>query len=103
MGDHLFRFGVTNAFVGDQASWTMAARRAEALGYSTLLLPDTTRTPAPLPALAAAAAVTTSLRVGSWVLCDPFRNPRLLAWEVASMQALCGGRFELGIGAGRPD
>ena len=103
MGDHLFRFGLINAIVGDLAAWTLAARRAESLGYSTFLVPDTTRTPAPLPALAAAAAVTTSLRVGSWVLCDPLRNPRMLAWEAATLQALCGGRFELGIGAGRPD
>jgi probable F420-dependent oxidoreductase len=103
MGDHLFRFGVTNAGVGDLASWTSAARRAESLGYATFLLPDTLRTPAPLPALTAAAAVTTSLRVGTWVLCDPMRNPRQLAWEAASVQALCDGRFELGIGAGRPD
>jgi probable F420-dependent oxidoreductase len=103
MGDHLFRFGLTNSMVGDLAMWTAAAQRAESLGYSTFLLPDTTSTPAPFPALSAAAAVTTSLRVGSWVLCDPLRNPRLLAWEAASLQALCGGRFELGIGAGRPD
>src|SRR5438105_15937929 len=103
MGDHLFRFGLTNGVAGDMASWTSAARRAESLGYATFLLPDTLRTPAPLPALTAAAASTTSLRVGTWVLCDPLRNPRQLAWEAASVQALCGGRFELGIGAGRPD
>jgi probable F420-dependent oxidoreductase len=66
-------------------------------------MPDTTHTPAPLPCLAAAAAVTTSLRVGTWVLCDPLRNPHQLAWEAATLQELCGGRFELGIGVGRPD
>ncbi len=103
MSDRPFRFGLTNAVVGDLPSWTSAARRAESLGYSTFLLPDTIRTPAPLPALAAAAAVTTSLRVGTWVLCDPLRHPRQLAWEAAGLQQLCGGRFELGIGAGRPD
>lgn len=103
MSQHLFRFGVANGSVGDLPRWTAAARRAESLGYSTFLLPDTTRTPAPLPALAAAAAVTSALRVGTWVLCDPLRNPRQLAWEAAGVQQLCGGRFELGIGAGRPD
>ncbi|MGH3263372.1 MAG: LLM class flavin-dependent oxidoreductase, partial [Trebonia sp.] len=59
-------------------------------------------TPAPLPALAAAAAVTTTIHVGTWVLCDPLRNPRTLAWEVASLDQLTGGRVELGLGAGRP-
>lgn len=98
-----FRFGLTNATVGDLARWTAAARQAESLGYATFLLPDTTRTPAPLPALAAAAAVTNTLHVGTWVLCDPLRNPRQLAWEAAGLQELSGGRFELGIGAGRPD
>jgi probable F420-dependent oxidoreductase len=102
MSDHRFRFGLTNADVKDLPTWTAAARRAESLGYSTFLVPDTIRTPAPLPALAAAAAATTSLHVGTWVLCDPLRNPRQLAWETASLQQLCGGRFELGIGAGRP-
>jgi probable F420-dependent oxidoreductase len=103
MGDRLFRFGLTNGFVRDMATWTAAARQAESLGYSTFLLPDTLRTPAPLPALAAAAAATETLHIGTWVLCDPLRNPRLLAWEATSLQTMCGGRFELGIGAGRPD
>ena len=97
-----FRFGVTNAAAPDMASWTGAARRAESLGYATFLMPDTLNTPAPLPALAAAAAATTSLRVGTWVLCDPLRNPRTVAWEVASLDRLSGGRVELGLGAGRP-
>src|SRR5438128_1722512 len=74
MGDPLFRFGLTNSAVGDLTTWTTAARRVESLGYATLLLPDTMRTPAPFPALAAAASVTTSLRVGTWVLCDPLRK-----------------------------
>jgi probable F420-dependent oxidoreductase len=103
MSDHAFRFGVTAAAVGAVSEWTAVARRAEDLGYATLLVPDTTHTPAPFPALAAAAAATATLRVGTWVLCDPLRNPRQLSWEAASLQTLCGGRFELGIGAGRPD
>jgi alkanesulfonate monooxygenase SsuD/methylene tetrahydromethanopterin reductase-like flavin-dependent oxidoreductase (luciferase family) len=97
-----FRFGVTNAAVGSLSAWTSAAQRAESLGYSTFLLPDTTATPAPLPALAAAAAATTSLEVGTWVICEPLRERGLLLWEAATMAALLGDRFELGIGAGRP-
>jgi probable F420-dependent oxidoreductase len=102
VSQHRFRFGVTNSATGDLAAWSAAARRAEELGYSTFLLPDTTATPAPLPALAAAAAATTRLRVGTWVLCEPLRDPGLLAWEAATMAELLGDRFELGIGAGRP-
>ncbi len=97
-----FRFGVVNGTVGEPGAWADTARTAESLGYSTFVLPDTTATPAPLPALAAAAAATTTLRVGTWVLCDPLRNPRQLAWEVGTVQQLSRDRFELGIGAGRP-
>jgi probable F420-dependent oxidoreductase len=102
MTNGTFRFGVTNGGAADMASWTAAARRAESLGYATFLMPDTTSTPAPLPALAAAAAATTTIHVGTWVLCDALRNPRTLAWEVATLDQLTGGRVELGLGAGRP-
>ena len=97
-----FRFGVTHARVGDLPTWTAAARRSEELGYATLLLPDTVHTAAPFPALAAAAAVTNALHVGTWVVCEPLRTPESLAWQARSMQALCSDRFELGLGAGRP-
>jgi alkanesulfonate monooxygenase SsuD/methylene tetrahydromethanopterin reductase-like flavin-dependent oxidoreductase (luciferase family) len=97
-----FRFGVTNSAVGDIASWTATARAAESDGYATFLLPDTTHGPAPLVALAAAAAATTTLHVGTWVLCEPLRNPRLLTWELQTLHAMCGDRFEAGFGAGRP-
>jgi probable F420-dependent oxidoreductase len=97
-----FRFGVTHAGPPDMASWTATAKRVESLGYDTFLIPDTLNTPAPLPALGAAAAVTSTLRVGTWVLCDPLRNPRSVAWEIGSLARMTGGRVELGLGAGRP-
>jgi probable F420-dependent oxidoreductase len=84
--------------------WKATARRAEALGYSTLLLPDLVETtPAPLTALAIAAASTTTLNVGTWVLSNDFHHPVLLAREAATLDRLSGGRFQLGLGAGRPD
>ncbi|SHF68547.1 Flavin-dependent oxidoreductase, luciferase family (includes alkanesulfonate monooxygenase SsuD and methylene tetrahydromethanopterin reductase) [Jatrophihabitans endophyticus] len=97
-----FRFGVTASRTGDLAEWTRTARRVESLGYARLLLPDVAAGPAPLPALAAAAAATESLRVGSWVLCEPLRPRGLLAWDVRTLHELLGERFELGLGAGRP-
>jgi probable F420-dependent oxidoreductase len=51
-------------------------------------------------ALTAAAAVTERVRLGSAVLVLPQRNPLLLAKQVASLDAVSGGRIELGIGAG---
>jgi probable F420-dependent oxidoreductase len=53
-----------------------------------------------LVAMTAAAAVTERVRIGSAVLVLPQRNPVLLAKQVASLDALSGGRIELGVGAG---
>jgi probable F420-dependent oxidoreductase len=99
----LFRFGVVAGQARSGAEWADTARRAEALGYSTFLIPDTLGpTLAPLPALAAAAAATQTIRVGAFVLANDMRNPVLVARECATIDVLSGGRFELGLGAGRP-
>jgi probable F420-dependent oxidoreductase len=55
---------------------------------------------APVTALATAAAATKTLRVGSLVICNDYRHPAVLAKEVATLDLLSGGRFELGLGAG---
>ena len=52
------------------------------------------------PLMLAAAAATTTLRVGSYVYNNDFRHPALLAKEAATIDVLSGGRLELGIGAG---
>ena len=40
------------------------------------------------------------MRLGTFVLANDFRNPVLLARDVATLDVLSGGRFELGLGAG---
>jgi probable F420-dependent oxidoreductase len=97
-----FRFGVVAGRVGDMAEWVGTARRAQELGYSTLLAPDSMQTLAPLPALAAAAAATETLRLGTYVLAAPFHTAGNVAWQAGTLDLLSGGRFELGLGAGRP-
>ena len=97
-----FRFAA-QAVPEDAGQWLALARRAEALGYSSLLMPDGMQLPSPVPALAVAAGATTTLRVGTWVLASPLRAPRLAAWDAHTLSLLTGGRFELGIGTGRPD
>jgi probable F420-dependent oxidoreductase len=95
-----FRFGIAGR-AQTRAAWQDFARQAEDLGFSTLLLPDHfTPHLAPLPALMSAAAVTSTLRFGTNVLDNDFRNPAVLAKEVATVDLLTDGRFELGIGAG---
>jgi probable F420-dependent oxidoreductase len=102
MGDRLFRFAVMTAWARDGAGWAAQARRAEELGYATLLTPDTSGTAMPAASLAAAAGATTTLRVGTFVLSAATRPANMIAWEAASMAFATGDRFELGIGAGRP-
>ncbi|WP_163512915.1 LLM class flavin-dependent oxidoreductase [Fodinicola acaciae] len=96
-----FRFGVVAVPQGAK-QWLDTARRVEELGYSTLLSPDNLRLVTPTASLAAAAAVTTKLRVGSFVLASPLRTPRAAAWEAHSVATVSGGRFELGLGTGLP-
>jgi probable F420-dependent oxidoreductase len=76
------------------------ARRAEDVGYSTLLFPDHTGMVAPLPAMAAAAAVTSQLWLGTQVVNVAFRPLGLLAQEAAAIDLISAGRLELGLGAG---
>lgn len=102
MTEREFRFGVVAGKAPTGAEWAATARRAEELGYDTLLIPDTLHTFAPFAALAAAAAVTRTLRVGTYVLSAPNRTPGLVAWETETLQQLSDGRFELGVGGGRP-
>jgi len=96
-----FRFGVNIRTAASGAAWGEAARRAEALGYSTLTVPDHfTDMFSPMPAIVAAAAATTRLRVGTLVLNNDFRHPVLLAREAALIDLLTDGRLQLGLGAG---
>jgi probable F420-dependent oxidoreductase len=83
------------------AAWLALARRAEQLGYAALYMPDHLgRQYAPIPALSAAAAVTTTLRVGPYVAANDYRHPLMLARELATLDVLSGGRVEIGVGAG---
>ena len=79
------------------------ARSIEHQGWTSLLVPDTRWTPSPFPALAVAAAVTSVLRVRTWVIAAPLRSPAAVVRESSALQMLSDGRFDLGIGSGRPD
>ncbi|GIU85005.1 MAG: LLM class F420-dependent oxidoreductase [Acidimicrobiales bacterium] len=96
-----FRFAVQAARASDGPAWAELARRAEELGFAALYLPDHfTDQLAPFPAMAAAAAATTTLRVGGLVVCNDYRHPVVHAKELATLDVLSGGRVDWGIGAG---
>ena len=93
------------------ATW---ARRAETMGFDSVWLSDHFfysfgrygADPAPIAALepmttlAGLAAVTSRIRLGTLVLCAPFRHPSLLAKMATTLDGISGGRFDLGVGAG---
>lgn len=96
-----FRFAVYSNNADRADDWSAFARRAEELGYGALYVTDhLSRQLAPPVALAAAAAVTTTLRIGPYVLANDFRHPLIVAREAATLDRLSGGRYELGLGAG---
>ena len=100
--DRRFRFGVSCTAGRPQSAFTEHARRIEALGFSTLFVPDhfVEHDLAPTVALAHAAAVTDTLRIGPFVLGNDYKHPVVCAREMATLDVLSDGRLELGIGAG---
>ncbi len=82
-----FRTGwVSDHFFLDTARYGMAGARTQALeAWTTMTV---------------AALATTSLRIGSLVLCEAFRPPGVVAKMAATLDAVSGGRLELGLGAG---
>lgn len=91
---------------GQAASdWLTAARESEELGYDGLHVvehhfqPDG-YLPSPLIALAAAAGVTTSVRLATNILLVPLYNPVKLAEDIAVLDNLCDGRLTLGVSPG---
>jgi probable F420-dependent oxidoreductase len=107
----VLRFGVVSESVREGRAWLDFARQVEDSRIDVLLLRDHFSAGAfgqqlaPFSGLAAAAAVTSRLRLGTLVLSNDFRHPAIVAHEAASLHLLSDGRFELGIGAGwyRPE
>lgn len=80
-------------------------RAAERLGFASLWAPEHHLTedgynPAPLPLLAAMAARTERVQLGTAVLLLPFHHPVLVAEEAAVVDNLSGGRLVLGVALG---
>ena len=96
-----FRFGFTGGASSKREKLLDSARTVEALGYSTFGLADHFVRPfAPLIAGQAVADATTTLRITQTVLAQDFREPALLAKELATLDVLSEGRLQVGLGAG---
>lgn len=109
-----FRFAVYSYSATSAADWRQQARKAEDLGYSTFFTADHHIGPGPaltaskagvqdlaaIPAIMAAADVTSTINVGCRVLGTDYRHPVVLAKELASLDMLSDGRLEVGLGCG---
>lgn len=97
-----FRFGTGCWTAHSRGEYLEPVRRIEEMGYSTLICPDHLATSflGPLTSLMMAAEASPTLRIGTLVLGNDFRNPAFLAKEAATLDLLSGGRLELGLGTG---
>ena len=109
-----FRFAVQSFNAESGADWADKVKLAEQLGYSAFHLADhiigpgpaLTRTNHPIqglaavPAMAYAAAVTSTIKIGCRVFCVDYRLPVTLIKEAMTIDLLSAGRLELGLGAG---
>lgn len=106
---------IEGTMAGESASWRDLAAfsvRAESLGFDSLWLPDhllfrhAGREADPVGVweswsiLAALAAATSTITLGTFVACTSFRNPALLAKAAVTVDEISGGRLVLGLGAG---
>lgn len=96
-----FTFHAAVQGILDGAALAGTARRAEAMGYTSLVIPDHLIPQlSPVPAMATIAAATSRLRIGAFVLNNDLRHPAVLAQDLASLDVLSGGRLDVAIGAG---
>jgi probable F420-dependent oxidoreductase len=96
-----FRFAAGIRNTTSRAEFIAEVREIERLGYSSLMLSDhLVDQLAPISALSVAAAVTSTLRLGTFVFNNDLRHPVVLAQELATLDRLSDGRLEIGIGAG---
>jgi probable F420-dependent oxidoreductase len=91
-------------YTPDVDGWVAKVQRAEAMGFYSISVPDhigpSLPQLAPLISLACAAMVTERIRLAITVLNNDFRNPTILAKEIATLDIMSKGRVDMGIGAG---
>ena len=82
---------------------------AEDLGYDSVWIgqhhfsPEDGGVPSPLVVLAAAAARTSRIHLGTAVIALPFEHPIRLAEDLAVLDEISGGRVQIGLGGARGD
>jgi len=103
-------FGVVLHVTATYASWDTflnIAKKAEQLGYDSVWVSDHFISPSnrlygleAWTVLSALALSTHKIKLGTYVLCNQFRHPSLLAKMASTLDNISKGRLELGVGAG---
>ncbi len=89
----------------DPSALFLIAERAEALGFHSVWVGDSLTARPRIDALTTLAAIgarTQKVRLGTAIFLAALRNPILLAYQLASLDWITGGRVDLGVGYGRP-
>jgi probable F420-dependent oxidoreductase len=104
------QFGIVLHVSAPYAEWgtfLTIAKKAEQLGYDSVWVSDHFVSPSGRPCgleawtvLSALACSTNKIRLGTYVLCNQFRHPSMLAKMASTLDNISNGRLELGIGAG---
>ena len=104
------QFGIVLHVTATYASWdtfSTIAQEAEQLGYDSVWVSDHLISPEgrrygleAWTVLSALASVTHKIKLGTYVLCNQFRHPSLVAKMASTLDNISKGRLELGIGAG---
>jgi alkanesulfonate monooxygenase SsuD/methylene tetrahydromethanopterin reductase-like flavin-dependent oxidoreductase (luciferase family) len=95
------RFGVAYGWAREWSAFAEFIQAVEDLGYDSYWAPDHPLIePDPWAQLAALAAVTRRIRLGSLVSCVYYRSPALLARQAADVDRVSNGRLVLGLGLG---
>jgi alkanesulfonate monooxygenase SsuD/methylene tetrahydromethanopterin reductase-like flavin-dependent oxidoreductase (luciferase family) len=104
------RFSIIIHLSGLKAQWDSFANfatQAEALGYDSIWVSDHLMSPTGSPrafeawtTVSALSQLTRRMRLGTYVLCNQFRHPSMLAKMAATLDNISEGRLDLGLGAG---
>ncbi|MDG7010857.1 MAG: LLM class flavin-dependent oxidoreductase [Nitrososphaerota archaeon] len=102
-------WGLYDMTLNDEVSWDRVAgfaKSAESLGYESLWSPDhfmlgkDGNSLEVWTTLSAVSQITRKVKLGTWVACNNYRNPALVAKMASSLAVMSANRFVLGYGAG---
>lgn len=100
MAPRRFRFGISFGGTPTRTELVASIRRAEASGFDVVSSADHISSRLAVMPLLSAAAEVSAMRVSPMVIANDYRHPVILARDAATLDIVCEGRLEMGIGTG---